>query len=40
MKRHAPATARNRAPILEVLRRVLPDGPVLEVAASALLPVC
>lgn len=35
MKRYAPATARNRAPILEVLRRVLPDGPVLEVASGS-----
>lgn len=35
MKRHAPATARNRTPILEVLRRVLPvSGEVLEVASG------
>ena len=34
MKRHAPATARNRQPILDVLRSRLPaDGLVLEVAA-------
>ena len=33
--RHAPATARNRAPILEVLRAVLPpEGRVLEVASG------
>jgi len=38
MKRHAPATARNRDPILDVLRRVLPDGPgtrVLEIASGS-----
>jgi hypothetical protein len=35
MLRHAPATERNREPILEVLERVLPDhGHVLEVAAG------
>ncbi|MAQ18328.1 MAG: SAM-dependent methyltransferase [Sandaracinus sp.] len=35
MRRHAPATSRNRDPILEVLRRVLPDrGRVLEIAAG------
>ncbi len=34
-RRHAPATARNREPILEVLRRVLPpQGLVLEVASG------
>ncbi len=34
-RKHAPATERNRAPILEVLRRVLPDeGVVLEVASG------
>jgi hypothetical protein len=34
-RRHAPATGRNREPILEVLRRVLPtDGLVLEVASG------
>ncbi len=33
--RHAPATERNRGPILEVLRRVLPsEGRVLEVASG------
>jgi hypothetical protein len=33
---HAPATLRNRGPILEVLRRVLPQsGLVLEVAAGS-----
>ncbi|MDP6788496.1 MAG: DUF938 domain-containing protein [Rhodospirillales bacterium] len=32
---HAPATARNRAPILAVLRRVLPpSGTILEVASG------
>ena len=36
MKRHAPATARNRQPILEVLRPRLPDdGLVLEVASGS-----
>jgi SAM-dependent methyltransferase len=36
MKRHAPATARNRAPILDVLRPRLPaDGLVLEVASGS-----
>lgn len=36
MKRTAPAAARNREPILEVLRRVLPDvGVVLEVASGS-----
>ena len=35
MKRHAPATARNREPILDVLRRVLPEGArVLEFACG------
>ncbi len=35
VRRHAPATERNRAPILEVLRRVLPpQGLVLEVASG------
>ncbi|MFW6051324.1 MAG: DUF938 domain-containing protein [Myxococcota bacterium] len=35
VRRHAPATARNREPILGVLRRVLPDGgTVLEVASG------
>jgi SAM-dependent methyltransferase len=35
-RRHAPATERNRAPILEVLRRVLPaSGTVLEVASGS-----
>jgi Protein of unknown function (DUF938). len=34
-RQHAPATERNRAPILEVLRRVLPpQGLVLEVASG------
>jgi hypothetical protein len=33
-KRHAPATLRNRAPILGVLARVLPPGLVLEVASG------
>jgi len=33
--RHAPAAARNREPILEVLRRVLPpEGRVLEIASG------
>ncbi len=36
MKRHAPATARNREPILEVLRPRLPaEGLVLEVASGS-----
>jgi SAM-dependent methyltransferase len=36
MKRHAPATARNRGPILDVLRSHLPaDGLVLEVASGS-----
>jgi hypothetical protein len=36
VKRHAPATARNRQPILEVLRPRLPaDGLVLEVASGS-----
>ncbi len=36
MKQHAPAAARNRAPILEVLRRVLPPrGLVLEIASGS-----
>lgn len=35
-KRHAPATARNRKPILDVLRAVLPQrGRVLEIAAGS-----
>ncbi len=35
MRRHAPATARNRDPILAVLKRVLPErGRVLEIAAG------
>jgi len=35
-KRHAPATARNREPILDVLRAVLPErGKVLEIAAGS-----
>lgn len=35
-RRHAPATQRNRAPILEVLRTVLPvSGLVLEVASGS-----
>ncbi|HVO17518.1 MAG TPA: DUF938 domain-containing protein [Alphaproteobacteria bacterium] len=34
-RRHAPATARNREPILAVLRRVLPQaGVVLEIASG------
>ncbi|HEY8352709.1 MAG TPA: DUF938 domain-containing protein [Sphingomonadales bacterium] len=34
-RRHAPATARNRGPILDVLKRILPDaGLVLEVASG------
>ncbi|HEY0709001.1 MAG TPA: DUF938 domain-containing protein [Polyangia bacterium] len=34
-RRHAPATTRNREPILEVLRRVLPaEGTVLEIASG------
>lgn len=34
-RRHAPATARNRDPILEVLKEVLPrEGRVLEVASG------
>lgn len=36
MKRHAPATARNRQPILEVLRPRLPgEGLVLEIASGS-----
>jgi hypothetical protein len=36
MKQHAPATARNREPIREVLARVLPaQGVVLELAAGS-----
>ncbi len=35
MKRHAPAAERNRDPILDVLRRELPDsGIVLEIASG------
>lgn len=35
MKRHAPATLRNRAPILAVLRGLLPEGArVLELASG------
>jgi len=35
-RRHAPATLRNRAPILEVLRRVLPGpGLLLELASGS-----
>jgi cyclopropane fatty-acyl-phospholipid synthase-like methyltransferase len=35
VKRHAPATARNREPILEVLRPLLPGGSlVLEIASG------
>lgn len=35
MKRHAPATERNREPIAQVLRRTLPSrGTVLEVASG------
>lgn len=34
-RRHAPATERNRAPILEVLARVLPEkGLILEIASG------
>ncbi len=36
MRRQAPAAARNREPILEVLRRVLPErGQVLEIASGS-----
>ena len=36
MKRHAPATQRNREPILDVLARVLPaEGTVLEIASGS-----
>ena len=36
MKRHAPATARNRQPILDVLRSRLPaEGIVLEIASGS-----
>jgi cyclopropane fatty-acyl-phospholipid synthase-like methyltransferase len=36
MKRHAPATKRNRDPILAVLTRVLPpEGTVLEIASGS-----
>jgi SAM-dependent methyltransferase len=35
MKRHAPATTRNRVPILDVLKQVLPaSGSLLEVASG------
>jgi hypothetical protein len=35
MKKHAPATVRNREPLLEVLARVLPQtGRVLEIASG------
>ncbi len=35
-RRYAPAAARNRQPILEVLRRILPDeGLVLEIASGS-----
>src|SRR5690242_17911154 len=35
-RRHAPATARNREPILEVLARVVPNGArVLEIASGS-----
>ncbi|WP_185961289.1 DUF938 domain-containing protein [Telmatospirillum sp. J64-1] len=35
LKRHAPATSRNREPILEVLRKILPrKGLVLEIASG------
>ena len=35
MKRHAPATARNREPLADVLREVLPaSGTVLEIASG------
>ncbi|MEM8505344.1 MAG: DUF938 domain-containing protein, partial [Cyanobacteria bacterium P01_D01_bin.1] len=34
-RRYAPATERNRQPILEVLQRVLPNsGTVLEIASG------
>ena len=34
-RQHAPATARNRGPILDVLRSILPpSGTVLEVASG------
>lgn len=37
MKKNYPATQRNQQPILEVLQRILPDGPitVLEVASGS-----
>jgi SAM-dependent methyltransferase len=36
LRRHAPATLRNREPILEVLRRILPPrGLVLEIASGS-----
>ena len=36
MKRHAPATVRNRQPILDVLQQHLPaEGLVLEVASGS-----
>ncbi|MCA1748897.1 MAG: class I SAM-dependent methyltransferase, partial [Sphingomonadales bacterium] len=35
-KRHAPATARNRDPITELLREILPDaGRILEIASGS-----
>jgi hypothetical protein len=35
MKRHAPAAERNREPLLEVLREVLPpSGTLLEIASG------
>ena len=40
MRRHAPAAARNRQPILDMLRRHLPDeGLVLEVASLSLIHI-
>jgi hypothetical protein len=35
VKRHAPATQRNREPILQTLRDVLPRGKVLEIASGS-----